>query len=482
MELRREDISDRDVERFVARTSRDPNGGCWFFAGAPDGGGYGRFGCNGRQVMAHRFAYLVHHGPIDTGLVIDHTCGNRRCVNPAHLEAVTTAENNRRGRSARHPDPVAMLERRRVGAGSLQRRGNRWRLVVDIGRDPVTGQRRQRTRMVAGSRADAEKALALLVAGSTTGDPHLGKDSSLGDLLDAWMAVARLSPATALDYRRAISKHIPPHMKSMRVWKITTHQLDQLYSALQDKGLGPARIRRVHNILRRSLGQAVKWQWIARNPAVDASPPPLEQPSITPPPVDDVRRWVDACDGPMRVYAVLAAHLGARRGELCALQWGDIDLDAGEITIRRALTEGGPGVGIVAKPTKTNRDRTVAIDPATVGLLRAHRHQRLQDALAAGARPGPWVFATDPLGHVAPRPDSMSRRFSRLRDELGLGHVRPHDLRHFVATQLLAAGVDPRTVSGRLGHSRTSTTLDIYAAFVPARDRDAADLLGRLLG
>jgi integrase len=102
-------------------------------------------------------------------------------------------------------------------------------------------------------------------------------------------------------------------------------------------------------------------------------------------------------------------------------------------------------------------------------------------ALAVGAQLGPWVFASDPLGVQRPRPDSMSRRFSRLRDELGLRHVRPHDLRHFVATQL-AAGVDPRTVSGRLGHSRTSTTLDIYAAFVPARDRDAAELLGRLLG
>ncbi len=352
---------------------------------------------------------------------------------------------------------------------------------MDAGVDPATGRRRQVVRNVHGSKREAQARLNELLAELSTGVVRV-QDATLRQLLTAWLEQARLSPATALDYRRAIASHIPARMLDQRVHRIRTHDLDGLYAALLAKGLGPARIRRVHNILRRSLGQAVKWQWIARNPAVDASPPPLEQPSITPPPVDDVRRWVDACDGPMRVYAVLAAHLGARRGELCALQWADIDLDAGEITIRRALTEGGPGVGIVAKPTKTNRDRTVAIDPATVGLLRAHRHQRLQGALASGGRLGPWVFSTDPLGHVAPRPDSMSRRFSRLRDELGLGHVRPHDLRHFVATQLLAAGVDPRTVSGRLGHSRTSTTLDIYAAFVPARDRDAADLLGRLLG
>ena len=367
-------------------------------------------------------------------------------------------------------------------AGSITRRGNAWRVVVSAGYDPATGKYKQVIRHVTGSKRDAERVCAELVAEVASGVVRHGHDATLRQLLQAWLEQARLSPATALDYRRAIGSHVPAAMLDQRVHRIRTHELDALYPPLLRNGLGPARIRRVHNILRRSLGQAVKWQWIARNPAVDASPPPLEQASISPPPVDDVRRWVDACDGPMRVYAVLAANLGARRGELCALQWGDVDLEAGEITIRRALTEGGPGVGIVAKPTKTNRDRTVAIDTATTALLRAHRHHRMQEALAAGGRLGPWVFATDPLGLVAPRPDSMSRRFSRLRDELGLGHVRPHDLRHFVATQLLAAGVDPRTVSGRLGHSRTSTTLDIYAAFVPARDRDAADLLGRLLG
>ena len=364
--------------------------------------------------------------------------------------------------------------------GSIQRRGDAWRLVIDAGVDPVTGRRRQTVRTVRGTKRDAQDTLNQLLAEAQQGVSH-GHDSTLRQLLDAWLAQARLSPSTRLDYRRAIDAHLPAPLLGQRVWKIRTHDLDRLYVALETKGLGPARIRRVHNILRRSLGQAVKWQWIARNPAVDASPPPLPASKIEPPNAEEVRRWVAGCDGQMRVYAVLAANLGARRGELCALQWSDVDLDSGTMFIRRALVDGGPGVGIVAKETKTNRDRTVALDGQTVALLRQHRRERLELAMSIGASLGPWVFSSDPVGRVLPRPDSISRRFSRLRDELGLGHVRPHDLRHFVATQLLAAGVDPRTVSGRLGHSRTSTTLDIYAAFVPARDRDAADLLGRLL-
>jgi integrase len=76
----------------------------------------------------------------------------------------------------------------------------------------------------------------------------------------------------------------------------------------------------------------------------------------------------------------------------------------------------------------------------------------------------------------------VTGRWTRLRKEIGLSHVRIHGLRHFVATELLTAGIDLRTVANRLGHARTSTTLDIYWGFVPARDRDAADHLDAVLG
>jgi len=364
--------------------------------------------------------------------------------------------------------------------GSIVRRGDTWRIRFDGEPDPDTGKRRQVSITFRGTKREAEAHLARLIAEANEGVQH-GHDATVDQLLTAWFARARLGPATRVDYASAM-KHIPPPFRRLPVWKVRPHHLDQLYGTLERDGLSATRIRRVHNILRTALGQAVKWQWIARNPATDASPPPVPAAKIQPPSPDDVRRLILAADHDPQLgtYLRLSAHLGARRGEVCALRWSDINLDTGEVTIQRAWSDGGKGVGMVLKTTKTNQERTVALDRHATATLRAWRTECARVALELGGPLGPFVFSND-LGHTAVRPDVMTHRFGALRDRLGLGHVRLHDLRHFVATQLLAADVDPRTVSGRLGHARTSTTLDIYAAFVPARDRDAADLLGRLL-
>ena len=364
--------------------------------------------------------------------------------------------------------------------GSIVRRGDTWRIRFDSEPDPETGKRRQISITHRGTKREAEARLAALLAEARDGVQH-GHDATVDQLLTAWFDRARLGPATRVDYASAM-KHIPTAFRRMPVWKVRPHHLDQLYGQLERDGLSAIRIRRVHNILRTALGQAVKWQWIARNPAVDASPPPVPAAKIHPPSADDVRRLILAADRDPQLgtYLRVSAHLGARRGEVCALTWPDVDLDAGQVTIRRAWSDGGKGVGMVLKTTKTDRERTIALDRHAAATLRAWRTECARAALEIGGPLGPFVFSND-LGHTAVRPDVMTHRFGVLRDDLGLSGVRLHDLRHFVATQLLAADVDPRTVSGRLGHARTSTTLDIYAAFVPARDRDAADFLGRLL-
>lgn len=183
----------------------------------------------------------------------------------------------------------------------------------------------------------------------------------------------------------------------------------------------------------------------------------------------------------MEAFIHLAVSTGARRGELLALRWRDLDLNEGVVTIERGivLAEGE----LVEQGTKTHQGRTIRLDPAVIRVLGDHRSRRtrLLNQIGADSIDGCFVFSDAADGRVPMRPDSTSRAFKNLCEKAGIVGVRLHDLRHYVATRLLVAGIDPRTVAGRLGHRNASTTLDVYAHFVPEADRWAADALATIL-
>lgn len=139
--------------------------------------------------------------------------------------------------------------------------------------------------------------------------------------------------------------------------------------------------------------------------------------------------------------------------------------------------------GVIEKDTKTHASRRIALDPATVSVIEAHRQRMNARATecAAHAANEAHVFSVDPDGDRPWTPNEVTKRFIRLRKKADLDAVRLHDLRHFAATRLLAAGVPVRTVSGRLGHANAATTLGVYAHFVEESDREAAATLGALL-
>ena len=178
----------------------------------------------------------------------------------------------------------------------------------------------------------------------------------------------------------------------------------------------------------------------------------------------------------------LAAISGARRGELCALRWSDFDLKGGWLTIARSLS-GGRADALVEKDTKTHAKRRVSLDAETRSSLEAHRRTCEHRARACDVElpPTAFVFSDMPDGSAPWRPSRVTLAFRRISTRLGVGGVRFHDLRHFAATQLLAAGVPVKTVSARLGHANASTTLNIYAHRLEAADEEAANVLAGLL-
>jgi len=376
--------------------------------------------------------------------------------------------------------------------GHMRQRGDVWELRVYVGRDPVTGRKKTLTRTFRGGKREAEEALSRLVT-EAAGGGHAAQDATVGNLIDQWFEMAKpdLSPTTIRGYRRAIDSYIIPALGKVPLARLGTAQIDRFYTQLRSSGgsggqpLAPATVRQAHAILRRALNQGVKWGWLATNPAQHASPPRVRRPQLEPPPPEDVMRLIDEAskeDPDFGCLLHVAATTGARRGELCGLRWRNVDLKALTMTISRSVVEGSKGVA-VEKDTKTHAARHIALDADTAAVLTSQKRRISERALASGTTLGDeaFVFSHSPDASTSLQPNDVTKEFIRVRHRVGLESVRLHDLRHFAATRLLAAGVPVRTVSGRLGHANASTTLGVYAHFLEASDREAAEALGAVL-
>jgi integrase len=372
----------------------------------------------------------------------------------------------------------------------MRKRGkDAWELRVYRGIDPDTGRQRWLTKTVHGGRRHARAQLAALVEQASYARIQAG---SVGELLERWFAAAapHWAASTVRQTCSVINCHLIPHLGHLAVAKLTTADIDDLYAHLLRAGrfngrpLSAGTVHRVHVVLHRALAQAVRWEWIWINPASTATPPRLEPSEIRPPSADSVAALLESvrgADPALFTYLRLAVCTGARRSQLLALRWGDIDLARGAIAFTRALVEGPDGPQL--RPTKNRRSYRVALDAHSLAVLAVHRDHVMQLPKAADLEAmGEWfVFSQDPGGTRPWRPNLITKRFIRARRAAGLPHFRLHDLRHFMATQMLAAGVPIAIVSQRLSHARTSTTLNVYAHAVPGGDEEAAETLAQIL-
>jgi integrase len=375
--------------------------------------------------------------------------------------------------------------------GSMRRRGeNSWNLRVYAGRDAVTGRKISVERTVRGNKREASKALAAMVVAVDRRPAASARKGTVALLCREWLdqASPSFSPKTVQTTRMYIEDPIIPALGSIPVTKLTPADLDRFYRQLLEVGrsrgpYAPATIRRVHGIIRRALTQGVRWGWITHNPAIDASPPKVPMKELKPPNPDQVVqlfRLAQESDPELATFIMLAASSGARRGELIALRWNDFDLDRGRLSIERGivLVDGD----LIEQGTKTHQSRRISLDAGTVSALKTHQARVTERAhqAASAITSESFIFSHVVDGSSPWHPDSTTRAFRKICQQAGVTGVRLHDLRHYVATRLLAAGVDVRTVAGRLGHRNPSTTLNVYSHFVPETDQEAAEALGQI--
>jgi integrase len=367
--------------------------------------------------------------------------------------------------------------------GHIQKRGpDTWRLHVFLGRG-ADGRQRFATRTVHGTRDDAEKQLARLLVEVDEGR-HATSKGSVADVANRWFEAASpgWADSTRRLNRRLLDGHIIPALGDVLLRKLRPADIDRFYAQLAAKKLATATRARIDAVLRRALEQAVRWDELGVNPAAKATSRPVAKSrEIDPPTPDEVRKLFAAAeetDADFAVFLRMAASAGARRGELCALRWDDIDLATGVIRITKAAEPHGAAGR--TKSTKTGKRRRVGLDATTAEAVRQHHKTMAARAEKVSQPIGPWLFSSDPAGRAPWHPATVTHRFTRLARAAGI-HSRLHDLRHFMATQALNDGVPVHAVQQRGGWARASTLLDTYGHWIPDTDDLAAGSIGRIL-
>ncbi len=375
--------------------------------------------------------------------------------------------------------------------GHVKQRGSKWAVVVDTGRDPATGKRRRKWHSGYATRRAAEKARTAILAAldhQTYVEPDrltLG-----GYLTERWLPAidGTVRPNTGALYRTLIRAYIVPHVGAVPLQTLNPADVQGLYRTLSTRGgrtggtLSPKTVRNVHTTLRKALEDALAWGLLVRNPAASVKPPQHRRPKPKTWTADELGVFLDHIRGDrLETVFLLAATSGLRRSELLGLPWEAVDLNRDNLAVYQTLILVGSKTQL-RSDTKTDASRRqVALDGRTVAALRTHRRRQVEERLAWGGayQETGLVFTREDGSPV--RPDWLTRRFSRLTDELGLPRISLHGLRHTHASLALLAGVHPKTVADRLGHSSISVTLDLYSHVIPALQPEAAEKVAALV-
>ncbi len=400
--------------------------------------------------------------------------------------------------------------RRSPGEGSVfqfQTRAGVTRFGIKFDVPAADGKRRQVMRRVDANGQpwlDREAAVAALrdaLVKTGKGEWIEPSKQPLAEWLETWLDGLRIQPSTRARYGHDIRSHIVPYIGAVPLASLTSAKLDALYRELEtsgrrdDKGertgepLSLRTVRNVASILGAALKAAANAEppLLARNPAVKSKPPTAREAQAAAPEMsawtaDQLRRFLNWASDHSRMYAAwyLLAYTGMRRGELLALRWRDVDLDAGTLSVRRSVgvvrVKGERGYLREGK-TKTCKPRVVDLDPATVVVLRAWKRERGVLALQL-ARNDAVVFG-DHEGSFR-HPERFSHLFREAQQRCGraLGDdappvIRVHDLRHTHATGLRDRE-NVKVVSERLGHANVTVTLTTYSHVMPGDQRQAA--------
>ena len=380
-----------------------------------------------------------------------------------------------------------MAKKRANGEGSIRKRKDgRWEGRYTAGHDPETGKAIYKN-VLGKTQAEVKQKLKQAIGETQALDVTKVGKYTVGEWMEVWFhdyAKIKVRPSSHQTYQGYIQNHIRPNIGDIPLEKLTSLDLQKFYKKLlttgrvdrveakgQPKGLSAKTVRNIHQILSSALKLAQEQRLILTNPAEGCALPRVEHQEMkTLTTVQLASFFREARESGVFELYYLELATGLRRGELLGLKWEDIDLERGDLRVRRQVSRINGEV--VEAPLKTkNAYRTLPLAEDTVSVLKEQRRK---------VGNSPWVFPSPNGGPISP--DSVLHMLHRVLKRAGLPKVRFHDLRrHTFATLALQNGVDVKTVSGMLGHFSAGFTLDTYAHITSAAQRQAAQTMGNVL-
>ena len=309
---------------------------------------------------------------------------------------------------------------------------------------------------------------------------------TLSEWLDRWLEqmVAILRPSTLEHYRSDMEHHVKPYLGQKKLTQITASDLRKLYDDLkkqgrvhprpgQSRGLSTTTIHGIHTTLHHALKSAVDQRLLPHNPADHVEPPKVVHKSMTILNEEQLDTFLAAVeqDPIWKNFFYTELTTGLRLGEICGLMWSDFDAKKGTLSVNRTIHK-EKGGRLVTGDTKTYAGtRTIVLPDSTAELLRGRKKNSYSV----------WIFP-NPLKPEAPmNPNTAYRQLKAILTENSLPDLRFHDLRHTFATHALANGVDAKTLSGILGHTKASFTVDTYTHTTTDMHKKAAEIVGGFL-
>jgi integrase len=334
------------------------------------------------------------------------------------------------------------------------------------------------------TKAEAQKWIRDQLSKLERGFDFQGSKITLGEYLPQWLENSKtaLRDKTAHQYSQVMKKHIIPHLGSIALKDLRLASIEKYYADLLRSGVGTRTVRICHNILHKALDKALHYGLVTYNPAHGATLPRYTHSEMQVLDEDQVSQFlVAAQSSPYAALYQLAVTTGMRQGELFGLKWADLQWGKGVLHLQRQVQKvPGQGWSFVEPKTQAGR-RTIKLGEGTLQVLRGHRECQAQLKEKAGDR---WqendlVFPNS-VGNPGD-PSNLRIDFERTLTRAGLVKIRFHDLRHTAASLLLNNNVPVFVVSRMLGHSKPSTTLDIYGHLYHESQVAAAEIMDKLV-